>query len=375
MKRSMLTCFASPGRSSQEEILQQYRVIADDADMVAMLNSVASLLTVLNINRQVVYTNQTVLNLLGATDIHQVLGKRVGELFGCQHAFAVNGCGTSQHCKACGAVQTMLSCVMEKPWVEECSITNDDTNVTFDLRVHCSLINVKSNNFIFCSIFDISNEKRRGVMERIFFHDLMNTINGLNGISYALDKVDVSEYPMYMSYLAILINSLTEQIKSHRVLTMAEKDEYKPEQHTLTALDMVNEEVQKYRQQAAMETKKITVVDYSGNQSFVSDKILLSRILGNMIKNALEAEPSGSEINVGIFKDVDGSLIFRVHNECIMSENERLQVFNRSFSTKGSNRGLGTYSMKLLSEKYLNGTVSFVSNYSEGTVFTVKIPI
>jgi len=50
------------------------------------------------------------------------------------------------------------------------------------------------------------------------------------------------------------------------------------------------------------------------------------------------------------------------------------QLFTRSFSTKGTGRGLGTYSIKLITEKYLQGTVSFVSNEEQGTVFTVRYP-
>lgn len=33
----------------------------------------------------------------------------------------------------------------------------------------------------------------------------------------------------------------------------------------------------------------------------------------------------------------------------------QLQIFNRSFSTKGKGRGTGTYSMKLLTKRYLKG--------------------
>jgi sensor histidine kinase regulating citrate/malate metabolism len=49
-------------------------------------------------------------------------------------------------------------------------------------------------------------------------------------------------------------------------------------------------------------------------------------------------------------------------------------MYTRSFSTKGSGHGLGTYSIKLITEKYLQGRVSFVSNREEGTRFTVQYP-
>jgi sensor histidine kinase regulating citrate/malate metabolism len=51
-----------------------------------------------------------------------------------------------------------------------------------------------------------------------------------------------------------------------------------------------------------------------------------------------------------------------------------LQLFQRSFSTKGEGRGLGTYSIKLLTERILNGKVSFTSSMDDGTTFRVLIP-
>ena len=375
MKNSLYTCFASAERSSQEEIMQQHRIIANNEELIVFLNGVASLITVLNMNRQIVFVNKTILSMLGLSDIHHVLGHRIGEMLGCRYAFTINGCGTSNHCKACGMVLSELASVQEKSSIEECSITNDNTQVTFDFRVHSTNINMYGENFILCSLFDIGSEKRRGVMERLFFHDLMNTVNGINGITQVLDKIGAEEHQVYLSYLTLLLNSLGDQINSHRVLTMAEKDEYKTEKHELSSLDFVTEEVDKYSQLAIMEGKEILISEYSENHKFVSDKVLLSRVLGNMIKNALEAEKSGAMIEVGVHKDGDDDLHFRVHNSCVMSENDKLQVFRRSFSTKGSNRGLGTYSMKLLTEKYLNGTISFCSKPDEGTSFVIKIPV
>ncbi len=312
--------------------------------------------------------------MVGVTDIHEVLGKRLGELFGCQYAFAVNGCGTSPHCSACGAVRTMLACAKEQVSIDECSLTNDEAKVTFDLRVHSTYTNVYGEDFIICSLFDIGSEKRRGVMERIFFHDIMNTINGISGIAHILNKLEPEKQPIYMSYLTRLLNTLTDEINSHRVLTMAEKDEYRPACHSIMSLDFVTEEVEKYTQQAALDAKEIRITGDSENHTFVTDKTLLSRVLSNMIKNALEAESAGAIIEVGVRKGDDNYLHFHVHNDSIISQRDSLQVFNRSFSTKGENRGLGTYSMKLLTEKYLNGIIGFVSEPDKGTTFTAKIP-
>ena len=64
-----------------------------------------------------------------------------------------------------------------------------------------------------------------------------------------------------------------------------------------------------------------------------------------------------------------------IHNASILSEAAQLQMFQRSFSTKEARgRGIGTYSARLLAEKYLKGDVSFTSRELEGTTFFVALP-
>jgi sensor histidine kinase regulating citrate/malate metabolism len=57
-----------------------------------------------------------------------------------------------------------------------------------------------------------------------------------------------------------------------------------------------------------------------------------------------------------------------------MPRDVQLQVFQRSFSTKGPGRGIGTYSIRLLVSRYLHGTVDFESSKEQGTTFRVHLP-
>jgi sensor histidine kinase regulating citrate/malate metabolism len=57
-----------------------------------------------------------------------------------------------------------------------------------------------------------------------------------------------------------------------------------------------------------------------------------------------------------------------------MPREVQLQLFKRSFTTKGAGRGVGAYSMKLLTEQYLRGTVTFRSSPEEGTTFVAGYP-
>jgi sensor histidine kinase regulating citrate/malate metabolism len=106
---------------------------------------------------------------------------------------------------------------------------------------------------------------------------------------------------------------------------------------------------------------------------FESDPLILKRVLINTVKNALEASEEGAVIRMGT-KIVNRHVIFWINNPGVIPEHAQSQIFQRSFSTKGTNRGIGTYSIKLLTTRYLKGSVSFKSESDEGTTFFINIP-
>jgi signal transduction histidine kinase len=97
-------------------------------------------------------------------------------------------------------------------------------------------------------------------------------------------------------------------------------------------------------------------------------------VLGNMVKNALEAIPKGEKVTLNCGA-VDRGVELRVHNPGCIPPDVQSQIFKWSFSTKGKNRGLGTYGMRLLSERYLGGKVAFTSTPESGTTFTATFPL
>ncbi len=93
-----------------------------------------------------------------------------------------------------------------------------------------------------------------------------------------------------------------------------------------------------------------------------------------MLKNALEAINENEVVTIVCYKALDGYIKYSVKNPSYISQATQNSIFKRAFSTKGSDRGIGTYSMKLLGEKYLKGHVGFTSNEAEGTCFYINIP-
>ena len=66
---------------------------------------------------------------------------------------------------------------------------------------------------------------------------------------------------------------------------------------------------------------------------------------------------------------------FWIHNVQPMTRDVQLQVFQRAFSTKGTGRGLGTYSARLIGAHVLGGKVWFTSNRDDGTTFHIALPL
>jgi signal transduction histidine kinase len=171
-----------------------------------------------------------------------------------------------------------------------------------------------------------------------------------------------------------LSGRLAAEIESHQLLLAAENNELSVRPSTLGVRQLLKEIRTRYESHPAAQGISIALDPGTADVSFTSDKTLLGRVIGNMLKNALEAASSGETVVLGAGRMGDRIRLW-VHNPEYMPREAQLQVFQRSFSTKGANRGIGTYSMRLLTERYLGGTVDFTSSPETGTTFTVEYPL
>lgn len=94
----------------------------------------------------------------------------------------------------------------------------------------------------------------------------------------------------------------------------------------------------------------------------------------NLIKNALEATNPGGTVELSCIKR-GNEIEYIVKSENVIPPDIQPLIFSRTFSTKGKGRGIGTYSIKLLTDKYLKGRISFESNEKIGTIFHAVYPI
>ena len=209
-------------------------------------------------------------------------------------------------------------------------------------------------------------------LHRIFYHDIMNAAVGLRGLGELQATAGPEDAPRIQTMIRDLAGKMIEEIQSQRDLAHAENGELATKPTELDAAEVLGEAVDTCRGIAASAGVAIETGGCRGIH-FASDRTLLRRVLCNMIKNAVEASRPGERVDVACREEGE-RVVFAVRNAAAMPADVQARMFRRSFSTKGDGRGIGTYSIKLLTAKYLKGAVSFVSGEGGGTEFTASYP-
>ena len=365
------TDFATAQRSDADEVAGLSRTILALGLMTHVLEAVNDLVLVLNEHRQIVFANRNFLSLLGAQDLEAVLGMRPGESVGCKVAkCSPGGCGTGKACSTCGAVNAILSALNGQGDSRECRIFRDDADA-LDLKVRTTPFEDDGNRFVICSICDISDTKRRRALERIFFHDVINIAGGVTMLAQRIAQG--REHPDDRGRLHELVSMMVEEIQAQRDLMAAESAELLVRAEPFSAFQLLQDLTRLYFNSPVCKDRWLNLEECP-DVTLCSDRRLVGRVLGNLVKNALEASPADSAVDISMALR-DGGVEFSVRNDGAIPPEVQLQLFQRSFSTKGAGRGLGTYSVKLLSERYLGGHVRLNSNPDDGTIFHVWFPL
>ncbi len=369
------TQFAKGQRSRAEDIIAAHHALASDEMLIKVMDAFPLMACILDENRHIVSANNLMVDVWGEGNIDVILGTRPGEMVGCRHAWDNElGCGTSTSCRFCGAVAAILAAQSGQTVTQECRIMTPVDQEPLDLRIKASPFRYRGMSFTFFALENIAHEKRREILERTFFHDVLNTAGNIQGVA---DLAVESETLEDMRELASLSRSLGEQIvneiQSQRDLLMAENKALNVVIEDVELEPFLASVVRTYRHTDFALDKKIVMDVSVDHHTIATGAALLNRALGNLLKNALEASVPGDRVTIGCSHE-EPVTHFWVQNPQVMTEEVQHQIFQRSFSTKGAGRGIGTYSIKLMVENYLQGTVSFTSTEGEGTIFSLSIP-
>ena len=373
----METYFAPAERASEKEVAAEIEIIKNNPVMSGLLHSISGLLAILDEHRQIVAINDSFLKMLGINDPSEALGLRPGEALQCIHAHEEPaGCGTTQFCSTCGAAIAIVSSLGQDQPVERiCALTADRGGSTVDiaLLVRSHPIKIDGEKFLLLFLQDITIQQQRAALERTFFHDVNNMLIGLVGASEMLSLEDRSSDLVKAIHQSSL--RLKKEVDLQRCLLQSECSTYQPLWQEIDTGSVIVELQSFFTNHPAARAKKLHFEKFSLSLSIKTDMSLLSRVLCNMIMNALESTEENGVVKVWL-EHKDNFLSFYVWNRQPIPPDVAQRIFQRNFSTKdGEGRGIGTYSMKLFGEQILGGQVNFTTSRAEGTVFRFSLPL
>ncbi len=120
------------------------------------------------------------------------------------------------------------------------------------------------------------------------------------------------------------------------------------------------------------------VTEYRNDSPVIvfADKEQLSSVFINLIKNAIQAIPTGKEgiIKIVLDKENESAVIRISDNGKGIPDELGDKLFQPNFTTKSSGMGMGLAIVKNIIDN-AGGVISYETRYNEGTTFIVKLPL
>ena len=320
------TQYAPAERIAQSELKRQSEIFSQNKLLINLVESLSQILVVLNKQRQIIYANKLFYQFCSIPYNELIIGKSPGEATNCTHAFLTEGgCGTTDFCKTCGAVNSILESHSGIQSTKECRILTKN-NDALEIRVTATPYEINGELFTIFALIDISDEKRKETLERVFFHDILNSAGGISGLSAVLKEI---ENPDEINEIANVINraaeNLVEEIQMQLQRSAAERGELKPEFKEVNSLSILNDLKNLYNRHELVADKTISIDKNSESVILKTDPVLLQRVLGNMVKNALEVYNHKALITVRC-QSKNQSVQFSVHNSNFIHTTSTIQT-------------------------------------------------
>lgn len=343
-----------------------------------LLNAFPVMAMVLDAERRIRYANQALVDFVGAGEADRLRGLLPGEALGCTHAAeAPASCGTTEACGVCGGHGASLAAQIGHAAAEPYRVRRRTAfgEEALDLCVWSTPIDWEGMRCTLLCAIDVGDRLRRSALERCLFQEAAGLAQHIGKLADSLERAQSADQQRAtVQAIGALSRDLAEAIQTHSDLAAAERGDLAVRRERVASRELLEGLLQAQAERGAEPGRLLRLDPGAEEVVFESDPALVRHVVGHMIRNGLEASADGETVTVGCRRG-EGIVEFWVHNPGVMPHQVQLQVFQRSFTTKGPGRGLGTYMMRLVSERYLGGRVDFRSDAQTGTVFTAHYPL
>lgn len=353
----------------------------DDPSAVQPLPEIDSLFVILGQSHQVLTISDDMIRRFGVAECSKYFGLRLGEPFEGEYPNPGNGSyghdaeRTNNKCR--GAIAQALResdfCQTERAITLHMVANTNNENIVLGVKAHPILIG--GQKVLLLSFRDRTQELQTLSAERNLLHDLNNHLSSIS-IIFEMFTANLTGRERNLAANGLMVaRHMASEIAVHQAQSHGGSTALFD--LPIVVIDLLDEVKTMASTHPAAADRLITIsLDKCADGNLrVNGRVLLGRILINMVVNACEATAPGGIVRLSATRR-DDRVELSVWNREQMPPDAQRRVFRRHFSSKGGpSRGIGTWSMKELGERLLGGKVSFTSTKLDGTTFLINIPL
>lgn len=223
-------------------------------------------------------------------------------------------------------------------------------------------------------------EARQEDVERILRHDLKSPLMGIIGIPRVLREEE--GVPDHVKRLLDILErsgqDMLDLIESSLAIHRLERGEPIDAHESVNMVEVVRDTIESLTHKA-MSLKVRLVCTVQGRECTPGNvvacqgvRMLLRSMMGNLIKNALEASGQGDVVSIDLRQGTMVEIL--IHNTGVVPEAVREKLFEKYTSAgKAYGTGLGAYSARLMAQAH-GGDITFTTSPEAGTTFIVRLP-
>jgi len=250
---------------------------------------------------------------------------------------------------------------------------------TMPVEARATVVDLQEGPVFIAAIRDISERARLERLQRDFLamvtHDLRSPLTSIKGRSQLLRRQARDEERTQRAVASILdqVGRMERLIDDLADVVRLEAGELRMHLETTDLVDVAREQLDLMREQTQQHTFRL---DADGPARGEWDRHRIGQVLQNLLTNAVKYSPNGGEIVIRV--DQNGSLARLVVTDqgVGIPEDQLPRLFERFYradATGAGGLGLGLYITDML-VRALGGKITAVSQYGEGSAFTVTLP-
>ena len=207
------------------------------------------------------------------------------------------------------------------------------------------------------------------IIERIFYHDVLNLASSLRGITEVIADVDEATRREMLALMGDLSETLIETINARRLYRSLDAQDLALTASTLDCEKLLKQIAARYKRHTLCQNKAAAITQLAAPDSptaipLVTDKDVLQGALGYAIRTALAIIPRAHSITLGVAREASGAshdVVFSISFSGNLSKEETELFFKKPQTDASLSILFPAYVFDTLVTAYLHGSVNCIA--------------